>query len=110
LASSMDGRLRPVRVGPFPGDQVAVVFGPPKTSSSYAWIALSDRVVAALTRQRERQRVQRLTSTPGYEDQDLVFARRDGRPLRPEYVLRHFRALTGAAGLPRIRQGPGIVA
>jgi integrase len=32
-----------------------------------------------------------------------VFARRDGRPLRPEYVLRHFRALTGAAGLPRIR-------
>jgi len=38
-----------------------------------------------------------------YEDQDLVFIRRDGQPLRPEYVLRHFRQLTDAVGLPRIR-------
>jgi integrase len=64
-----------------------------------------DRVLGsgdgALTRQRER--VQRLMLRPVYVDQGLVFARRDGRPLRPEYVLRHFRDLTEAAGLPRIR-------
>jgi integrase len=84
-------------------DNSRPVFSRPKTRSSYAWIALSDRVVAALTRQRERQRVLRLMSTPGYEDQDLVFARRDGRPVRPEYVLRHFHELTDAVGLPWIR-------
>jgi integrase len=32
-----------------------------------------------------------------------VFHRRDGRPLRPEYVLRHFHHLADAAGLPKIR-------
>lgn len=84
-------------------DNARPVFNPPKTRSSYAWIALSDRVLAALVRQRERQRIERLAATDGYEDGDLVFARPDGRPLRPEYVLRHFRELTAAARLPRIR-------
>jgi integrase len=84
-------------------DNSRPVFSLPKTRSSYAWIALSDRVVAALTRQRERQRAQQLMSPPSYEDQDLVFARRDGRPLRPEYVLRQFHKLTDTVGLPRIR-------
>jgi integrase len=84
-------------------DNSRPVFNPPKTRSSYAWIALSDRVAAALVRQRERQRVQRLAAADGYEDGDLVFTRHDGRPLRPEYVLRHFHELTDAAGLPRIR-------
>jgi integrase len=64
----------------------------PKTKSSRAWVGLSDRVITALRHQRLRQ--------PG---DDLVFHRLDGRPLRPEYVLRHFHQLADAAGLPRIR-------
>jgi Phage integrase family len=32
-----------------------------------------------------------------------VFCREDGRPLRPEYVTRHFQALAMKAGLPSIR-------
>jgi integrase len=32
-----------------------------------------------------------------------VFTRRDGQPLRPEYVLRHLHQRTDQAGLPRIR-------
>jgi integrase len=64
----------------------------PKTKNSRTWIGLSDRVVTALQRQRLRQ--------PG---RDLVFSRRDGNPLRPEYVLHHFHQLTAAAGLPKIR-------
>ncbi|WP_260478715.1 tyrosine-type recombinase/integrase [Kibdelosporangium aridum] len=79
------------------------VFSAPKTRSSYAWIALSDRVVAALPRQRDRQHVQRLTAGGAYVDRDLVFTRRDGQPLRPEYVVRQFHRLTDTAGLPRIR-------
>jgi integrase len=50
-------------------DNARPVLSPPKTRSSYVWIALSDRVVAVLTRQRERG--QRLMSGPGYEDQGL---------------------------------------
>ncbi|WP_461120378.1 tyrosine-type recombinase/integrase [Saccharothrix stipae] len=64
----------------------------PKAKNSRTWIGLSDRVVTALHRQRLRQ--------PG---RDLVFSRRDGNPLRPEYVLHHFHHLTAAAGLPRSR-------
>jgi integrase len=37
-----------------------------------------------------------------YDDDDLVFARPDGAPLRPETVLRRFHALTEDARLPRV--------
>jgi integrase len=79
------------------------VFTTPKTKSSHTWIGLSSRGVRALHRQAERQRVLRLATGPAYRDQDLVFTRRDGQPLRPEYVLRHLHQLTSEAGLPRIR-------
>jgi integrase len=79
------------------------VFTAPKTKSSHTWIGLSARAVRALHRQAERQRVLRLATGPAYRDQDLVFTRRDGQPLRPEYVLRHLHQLTNDAGLPRIR-------
>lgn len=84
-------------------DNSRPVFNPPKTRASFAWIALSGRVVAALVRQRERQRLQCLGDHGGDEAGGLVFARQGGLPLRPEYVLRHFHRLTDAAGLPRIR-------
>ncbi|USX56248.1 tyrosine recombinase XerC [Lentzea sp. HUAS12] len=68
------------------------VFTAPKTKSSLAWIGLSDRVAAALKDQASRQPARA-----------LVFTRRGGQPLRPEYVLRRFHKLTEQAGLPRIR-------
>jgi integrase len=79
------------------------VFTTPKTRSSHAWVGLSHRVVRALKRQAERQRIQRLTAGEEWKEQDLVFTRNHGRPLRPEYVLNHLHDLTDVAGLPRIR-------
>ncbi|MEU4681340.1 tyrosine-type recombinase/integrase [Micromonospora sp. NPDC023737] len=38
-----------------------------------------------------------------HDNLDLVFARPDGQPLRPQYVLDHLRRLTADAGLPAIR-------
>jgi hypothetical protein len=38
-----------------------------------------------------------------YQDRDLLFAREDGSPIRPERVLCRFRLLTEAAGLPKVR-------
>jgi integrase-like protein len=79
------------------------VFTTPKTKSSHIWIGLSSRAVRALHRQAERQRVLRLAPGAPYRDQDLVFTRHNGQPLRPEYVLRHLHQLASEAGLPRIR-------
>lgn len=68
------------------------VFTAPKTKSSLGWIGLSGRVAAALQDQADRQ-----------PERALVFTRRGGQPLRPEYVLRRFHQLTEQAGLPKIR-------
>jgi DNA-binding transcriptional ArsR family regulator len=68
----------------------------PKTKTSHAWVSLSSRVIDALEHQTRRQ-------ASGRVQPDLVFCRPDGRPLRPEYVLRHFHQLSDAAGLPRNR-------
>jgi integrase len=67
----------------------------PKTKTSLAWIGLSDRVIAAFHRQANRQQ--------HHPQQRFVFSRPDGRPLRPDSVLRRFHQLTTHAGLPRIR-------
>ncbi|MCT2587917.1 site-specific integrase [Actinophytocola gossypii] len=89
---NLDERLLFVRYTLSNINNTTPVFTTPKTRSSQAWISLSDRVIAALRRQAARQ--------PGH---DLVFTRRTGQPLRPDYVLRHFHDLSAQAGLPRIR-------
>jgi integrase len=80
-----------------------LVFTAPKTTGSAAGVGLSARVVAAVIRQAERQQLDRLQWGPAYEDDQLVFARENGTPLRPEYVLRRFHELSDAAGLPRVK-------
>ena len=84
-------------------NNTAPVFTTPKTKSSIGWVGLSQRATHALTRQAERQQALRRAAGPRYQDQDLVFTRRNGQPLRPEYVLHHLHQLTADAGLPRIR-------
>lgn len=85
-----------------------LVFTAPKTPGSSAGVGLSSRVVAALQRQRARQDAERAqwadayVSDP-YNADGLVFARENGEPLRPEYVLARFHELTKQAGLPRVR-------
>jgi integrase len=99
----LDARMLFVRYTLSNINNATPVFTAPKSRSSHAWIGLSERVVRALRRQAERQRLQRIAASPHYRDQDLVFTRADGQPLRPEYVLRHLHQLSDAAGLPRIR-------
>jgi integrase len=99
----LDGQVLLVRYTLSNLNNTPPVFTTPKTKSSHTWIGLSSRGVRALHRQAERQRVLRLATGPAYRDQDLVFTRHDGQPLRPEYVLRHLHQLTGEAGLPCIR-------
>ena len=57
---------------------------------SAAGVGLSARVVAAFERQRSRQTVARAEWAECYEDHDLVFARVNGTPVRPDWVLDRF--------------------
>ncbi|WP_158546741.1 site-specific integrase [Halopolyspora algeriensis] len=75
----------------------------PKTKGSKAGVGLSGRVVDALKAQSARQAVERAEWAEAYEDDDLVFSRENGAPLRPEYVLKRFREISREAGLPEVR-------
>lgn len=80
-----------------------LMFTAPKTMGSAAGVGLSARVVAAFKRQAERQAVERAEWTDCYKDGDLVFARVNGAPLRPDWVLDRFHELTDQARLPTVR-------
>ncbi|WP_328954437.1 tyrosine-type recombinase/integrase [Kitasatospora purpeofusca] len=73
-------------------------FGEPKTEASRAWISLSPRVMAALHRQAALQ----MAAHPNGRLEGLVFAKPDGSPLRPQWVLDQLRKRTTEAGLPKI--------
>jgi integrase len=79
-----------------------ISFGGPKTKGSAAGVGLSGRVVAALRVQREQQLAERAEWAEAYEDHDLVFARENGKPLRPEWVLDTFHRLSREAGLREV--------
>lgn len=98
----LDARLLFVRWTLSNVNNTTPVFTTPRTRS-HAWIGLSDRAVSALRRRADRQQRLQVAAGAAYRDQDLVFTRRHGRPLRPEYVLRRLHTLTDEAGLPRIR-------
>lgn len=68
-------------------------FSTPKTSRSARVIALDPRTVSILTSLRE--------SRPNKSG--LVFEQKNGRPLHPSEVTKHFKTLAGQAGVPRIR-------
>ncbi|MET8630220.1 site-specific integrase [Kitasatospora sp. NPDC004669] len=70
----------------------------PKTEASRAWISLSPRVMAALHRQAALQ----MNAHPEGRLEGLVFARPDGTPLRPQWVLDQLRKRTAELDLPRI--------
>jgi integrase len=58
--------------------------------------------VTALRAHRARQAAERL-ATPGWRDYDLVFASTIGSPVDGGDVLRSFRKLLKAAGIPAMR-------
>lgn len=59
--------------------------------------------VAPLRWQRMRQQAMRAKSGDSWQDSDLVFTTRTGRPIEGSNVLRSFHRLSATAGVPRIR-------
>jgi integrase len=79
-----------------------LIFGEPKTKRGHRVIPLDTVTVAVLKSHRAGQNKERLSWGAAYVSHDLVFAREDGAPLRPEYLSRHFNDLVKTSGLPRI--------
>lgn len=75
----------------------------PKTQKSRRGLSLDPATTAALRSHRSRQAEERLAWGGGYHDQDLVFAREDGTPVRPDSFSRSFQTVAGKLSLPVIR-------
>lgn len=80
----------------------SVRFQSRKTARSKRTVKLPPTALAALRTHRKEQAAQRLAAGPSHEDQDLVFAYLDGRPLdERNLVRRHFKPIPERTGLPR---------
>lgn len=80
-----------------------LALGEPKTRTSYRTIVLPARLIAVLRGHRIRQHQERLITGADWHDNDLVFPRRDGRPLDASVVWRSFHVLLARTGLPSMR-------
>lgn len=81
-----------------------VIFKPPKTAASRRRIELPPDLIDALAAHRRDQAIDRSAWGEAYEDEDLVFAQENGRPLHAHDVtLKDLRGVLDAAELPRIR-------
>jgi integrase len=79
------------------------VWKQPKTRRSRRQIALSPSTVIALRAHQAAQDVKRARAGTTWEDHELVFCTRLGRPLSARNVFRSFQLLLTKGDLPRIR-------
>jgi integrase len=75
-------------------------FQEPKTKSGRRVVPLCAECVVALKDHRTRQLDHRFRLGPDWQDHDLVFAVADGGPIAPRNLVRRFKELVAAAGLP----------
>lgn len=95
------GTIRITRTAQLVGNEVR--WSEPKTARSRRVIPLPAQAVTMLRQHRRRQLEERLANALVYEDQDLVFARSDGRPWNPGHVTQHWALVLKKAGLPHVR-------
>jgi integrase len=75
-------------------------FNPPKRNNSRRTVKLTDRAVEALKAHRPRQNQERLRLGSLWEDHDLVFPNRIGKPMNADNLYhREFKPLLKKAGL-----------
>jgi integrase len=60
-----------------------VHIGPPKSKKSRRWVPLLPFAAEALRKQQATQAERRVALGEAWTDEDLVFDRRDGRPINP---------------------------
>jgi integrase len=76
------------------------VFTQPKSAKSRRTIALSPSAVLTLEEHKVKQEAQRSILGIPLTDDDLVFSKPDGKPLRPDSVTRAWKRMTTRGGKP----------
>jgi len=79
------------------------VFTEPKSDRSRRTIALSPSAVLTLQNHHETQKLERLMLGVELKENDLVFSRVDGKPLRPNSITRAWDMMCKRAGVKKIR-------
>jgi integrase len=77
--------------------------GAPKTRKGARLVPLDPATVAVLRAHREAQARELTGLGLAWREDGLVFTREDATAVMPDFVSKHFIALTRKAGLPRIR-------
>ena len=75
----------------------------PKSTASQRRVALSPTLVVILQQHRATQEAQRILIGKQLDEEDLVFAYTDGRPLDPGTVTHAFSKVLTKAGVPHMR-------
>jgi len=78
-------------------------YASPKTRSGRRTIKLGSRTIDVLRNHSERQHAERRAAAENWNENGLMFTNSIGNPLDPTNLLRDFKKLLQAAGLPVIR-------
>ena len=82
--------------------KTALVFDEPKTSKSKRDVPLPGEVIRELKEHRKRQLQEKLLFGQAYQDNDLVFATEDGKPIDPDNFGKRYARLLDKAGIPHV--------
>jgi integrase len=100
------GQWQSVTQAGFDHDKLAVYVwrsvragGDTKTQKSRRTLEVPDEVARALRQHHKKQAAKRLRAGETWQDNDLVFCTRNGKPLAAGNVRRAFRSITMAAGI-----------
>lgn len=78
-------------------------FHPPKTLKSMRLVHLTDEVMEELMRHKARQDEEKAELETAYNDEQMVFCRKDGVPLYPDVLYNRFHELLDRAQLSHFR-------
>lgn len=81
--------------------KTALIFQEPKTAKGKRSIPLPEWAIAALKAHKARQAQEKLLLGLAYQDNGLVFATEEGKPIEPRNFIRKFYQLREKAGLPK---------
>ena len=100
------GQWQPVTTAGFDHEKLAVYVwrsvragGDTKTKKSRRTLEVPDEVARALCQHHRKQAAKRLRAGETWQDHDLVFCTRNGKPLAAGNVRRAFRSITNAADI-----------
>ena len=78
-------------------------FAPPKTKYGQRRVVVGSKALVKLREHQEKQQIERKLADDKWEDNDLIFPNKNGRPMDARSLLRNFKRLLKNAGLPEIR-------